>query len=90
MPSARYYREQAQVLLGWALTTSDAEHATLLTTRAMDLLARSKDVDDAQAGADLNQAIMDFNDQQMRNCLTQHHQPQQQQQVQPKEEQDQE
>jgi len=65
MPGARYYREQAQLLLGWALATSEVDYATLLTTRAMELLAKANEAD-RDNGMDLNRAIAEFNDSQMR------------------------
>jgi len=77
MPSARYYREQAQLLLGWALATSEVDYATLLTTRAMELLAKANAADQGDV-MDLNQAIAEFNEAQMRVRPAQ-----QQQQVQP-------
>jgi hypothetical protein len=78
VPSARYYREQAQLLLGWALAARDPDHATQLTARAMELLGRSLSAEGSH-GTDLNQAIMEFNDAQVvrRPAL-------QQQQIQPK------
>ena len=78
MPSARYYREQAQLLLGWALATSEVDYATLLTTRAMELLAKANDADRSTV-MDLNQAIAEFNEGQMRARPAQ-----QQQQIQPR------
>ncbi len=80
MPSARYYRDQAQILLAWASSTNDADYATLLTTRAMDLLAQANGADDIQAPT-LSKAINAFNEQQMGPRPTQ-----QQQHAQPKEE----
>jgi len=65
MPSARYYREQAQLLLGWALATSEVDYATLLTTRAMELLAKANEAD-RDNGMDLHRAIAEFNESQMR------------------------
>jgi len=78
MPSARYYREQAQLLLGWALATSEVDYATLLTTRAMELLAKANEAD-RDNGMDLNRAIAEFNESQMRVRPAQ-----QQQQIQPR------
>jgi len=78
MPGARYYREQAQLLLGWALATSEVDYATLLTTRAMELLAKANEAD-RDNGMDLNRAIAEFNESQMRVRPAQ-----QQQQIQPR------
>src|SRR5262249_46594897 len=64
MPGARYYREQAQLLPGCALATSEVDYATLLTTRAMELLAKANEAD-RDNGTDLNRAIAEFNDSQM-------------------------
>ena len=88
MPSARYYREQAQLLLIWALAVSESDHATQLTARAMELLKRSMDTEDAR-GVDLNQAILEFNQVPFRPRRVQPQQ-QQQQQTQPKRKQDEE
>jgi hypothetical protein len=65
MPSARYYREQARLLLGWALATTDPDYADLLSTRAMELLAKSNQAGRART-IDLIDAIAEFNDGQMR------------------------
>jgi hypothetical protein len=59
MPSVKYYREQAQLLLGWALATNDADQATQLTTRAIELLTRSIQAEGVPTG--LNQAAAEFN-----------------------------
>ena len=83
MPSARYYREQAQVLLGWALATSDADYANRLTTRAMELLARANEAYQGGAMMDLDQVTAEFNEGQMRPRPIQ-----QQQQVQPRKQDD--
>jgi len=71
--SARYYREQAQLLLAWALTARDPDHATQLTAQAAELLNRSMTPDSAQR-ADLDQLIMEFNNEQMRPRLQQQQQ----------------
>jgi len=78
MPSAKYYREQAQTLLGWALATADKAYAAQLTARAMELLARSGEAEETPTG--LHQAIAAFNDQQLAPARP----AQQQQQAQPK------
>jgi hypothetical protein len=65
MPTARYFREQAQTLLAWALATNDPDYGTLLTTRAMELLAKADQAGDERT-PDLNNAIADLNDGQMR------------------------
>jgi len=62
MPSARYFREQAQLLLNWALRASDPDHASQLTARAIELLNRSMTAE----GVELDQAIAEFNNEQMR------------------------
>ena len=65
MPSARYYREQAQLLLSWAIVTTDPDYATLLSTRAMELLAKANQAGDSRV-PDINDTLDDFNAQQMR------------------------
>jgi len=72
VPSARYYRKQAQLLMMWALAASDPDRATRLTARAIDLLQRSM-IAVGSRGIDLDQAIMEFNNGQMRpNPVRQH------------------
>jgi hypothetical protein len=78
MPSAQYYRDQAQVLLAWALATRDEYYAAQLTKRAKELLAKAGQVDDGQA--DVTHAIDQFNQSQPDRPSR----AQQQQQVQPK------
>ena len=80
MPSARYYREQAQLLMSWALAASDPDHATQLAARAMELLQRSMTAEGSQ-GLDLDQAIMEFNNEQMRPRPVQQQQQRQQAQA---------
>ena len=65
MPGAKYFREQAQLLLAWALATTDPDYATLLTTRAMELLAKSTQRHGDPAFR-LTDALDEFNDQQLR------------------------
>jgi len=77
VPSARYYREQAQLLMSWALAASDPDHATQLAARAMELLQRSMTAEGAR-GLDLDQAIMEFNNEQMRPRPVQQQQQRQQ------------
>jgi hypothetical protein len=67
MPSAHYYREQAQLLLTWAIAASDPHHATQLTARAIDLLNKSMTADGSR-GID---AIAEFNNDQLRPRLQQ-------------------
>jgi hypothetical protein len=64
MPSARYYREQAKVLLSWAKATRDKAYASRLRERAAKSLAQAKEA--REAVADLNPLIAEFNEQQMR------------------------
>jgi hypothetical protein len=47
MSRARYLRGQAQVLLAWAQATKDSAHAALLTTRAMEMLAKANEANEA-------------------------------------------
>jgi hypothetical protein len=63
MPSARYYREQAQLLLGWALATRDDVYASRLTTQAMELLVKAREANDGRADLDL--AVREFNETQL-------------------------
>jgi hypothetical protein len=46
MSRARYLRGQAQVLLAWAQATKDSAYAALLTTRAMEMLAKANEAND--------------------------------------------
>src|SRR5262249_46579901 len=75
MPSARYYREQAQLLLFWALAAKDLDHATQLTAQAIEQLTRSLQADGARRD-DLDQVIMCFNEDQItsRRALQQQQQ----------------
>ena len=65
MPSARYFREQAQLLLNWALATNDPDYATWLSTRAMEHLAQANQASDGVPDH-LHQAITEFNNEQLR------------------------
>jgi len=78
MLSAHYYREQAQLLISWALAASDPDHVTQLTARAIELLQRSMN---AEGGVALDQAIMEFNNEQMRPRPAQQQQQRQQAQA---------
>jgi len=76
MASAKYYREQAQLLPSWSLATTDPEYASLLSARAMELLADARESKESDIG--LIDAISEFNETQVCNGVTQH-----QQQLQP-------
>lgn len=65
MASARYYKVQAQTLLGWALAASDSGLAAKLNARAMEFLALADQTDDRPAW-NLNRAIEQFNNDQLR------------------------
>ena len=54
MPSVRYYREQAHLLLAWALETSDPDHATQLACQAIELIKRSN-----QMAAAIRRPVLD-------------------------------
>jgi hypothetical protein len=60
MASARYYQEQAELLLGWALVASDPRIAAKLNAQAMEYLALAKQSDDPATRA-LHRAIDAFN-----------------------------
>jgi hypothetical protein len=87
MPSARYYREQAQLLLTWALATTDPDFAMRLEARACALLALAELPQD-QSFRDLTPFVDEFNSQQLLKsdgpAPIQQQQQQQQQQSQPK------
>jgi hypothetical protein len=54
MPNANYYREQARLLLRWAIAASQPEVAERLSKRAQDMLALADRADtniDAHAKA---------------------------------------
>jgi hypothetical protein len=65
MLSPRYYREQAQIILSWALAASDPVEASELTARGMEMLA--KEAEAYKRGTlDLDWALDEFNSQQLR------------------------
>ncbi len=83
MPSASYYRDQARLLLSWALAARDPQVAARLEARARLLLAQAE-LPDCSVVRDLNPILDEFNQQQMAGPRQQRQQPQQQQQAQPK------
>jgi hypothetical protein len=86
MPSARYYREQAQLLLTWALATTDPDFAMRLEARACELLALAE-LPQNQSFSDLAPFLDEFNNQQLRTSVVDpapvRQQQQQQQQARP-------
>jgi hypothetical protein len=50
MPSSKYYREQAKVLAGLALSTNDPTEANRFKLAAMEHLERAQALDDANIG----------------------------------------
>jgi len=50
MPSSKYYREQAQLLAGLALTADDRMKADQYKLAAMEHLERAQAADDASVG----------------------------------------
>lgn len=50
MPSSKYYREQAQLLAGLALSTNDPTEMVRFTQAAMEHLERAQALDDADNG----------------------------------------
>jgi len=66
MPTPRYYREQANLLLTWAAESTDQEHKTALEARARELLAQAKLPADPEVPPTLDPLLDEFNDQQMR------------------------
>lgn len=63
MLSARYYREQAALLLSWARAIADEAYAARLRERAVKELEQAGRAPEV---ADLNPLLAEFNDQQMR------------------------
>jgi hypothetical protein len=53
MPSSRYYREQAKILAGLALSTNDATEADRFNLAAMEHLQRAQALDSADRGLSL-------------------------------------
>lgn len=63
MPSARYYREQAKLLLSWARAANDPACAARLNVQAANALEEARDA--REAVADLNPLLAEFNQQQL-------------------------
>lgn len=63
MPSARYYRDQAKLLLSWARAANDPARAARLRTRAANALEEARDA--REAVPDLNPILSEFNQQQL-------------------------
>jgi hypothetical protein len=63
MPSARYYRDQAKLLLSWARAANDPACAARLRTRAANALEEARDA--REAVPDLNPILSEFNQQQL-------------------------
>jgi hypothetical protein len=85
MPSAKYYQEQAELLLMWAAATRDRDHAARLEGFARLLLEEAQ-VPEDPTFRDLTPFVDEFNDQQMRKTETPEPARQQQQQAQKKKE----
>jgi len=64
MPSARYYRRQAKLLLSWAKATQDKSYADRLRTQAATELENAQKAHEAVA--DLNPLLAEFNARQLR------------------------
>jgi len=64
MPSARYYRQQAKLLLSWAKATKDKAYAARLRARAVVELGLAQEAHEAVA--DLNPLLAEFNAEQLR------------------------
>ena len=85
MPSAKYYREQAALLILMAAATSNLECAARLEGFAR-LLLEQAEVPEDTTFRDLTQFADEFNNQQMRQTDVPEPVRQQQQQTQPKKE----
>jgi hypothetical protein len=59
MPSQRYYRNQAKILLSWSKATKDKAYAAELRLRAAKELERAEEAHEAVA--DLNPILAVFN-----------------------------
>ena len=67
MPSARYYRRQAKLLLSWAKATQDKSYADRLRTQAATELENAQKAQKAhEAVADLNPLLAELNARQLR------------------------
>jgi hypothetical protein len=64
MPSARYYRDQARLLLQWADDAQDEAATRRLTARAQDMLAMAQTADQP-SGKPAVDAVEQFNEQQL-------------------------
>jgi len=64
MPSAKYYIDQARLLLAWARVTSDQAYARALRRKAASLLTEANEAH--AAVSDLNPLLSYFNESQMR------------------------
>jgi hypothetical protein len=63
MPTARYYQQQAKVLLAWARATRDEAYAVELRARAAKELEQAAKA--RAAVSDLDPLIAEFNEHQM-------------------------
>ena len=63
MPSTRYHRRQAKLLLSWAKATKDKSYADRLRTQAATELAHAEKAHEAVA--DLNPLLAEFNARQL-------------------------
>ena len=63
MPSARYYRDQAKLLLSWAGATHDPAQAARLKAQAANALEEAREA--REAVSDLNPILSEFNLQQL-------------------------
>ena len=64
MPSPRYYRQQAKLLLTWAKATKDKAYAARLRACAAMELEQAQEAHEAVT--DLNPLLTEFNTQQVR------------------------
>ena len=69
MPSARYYREQAETLLCWARAANDKAYAARLRTPAAEEFEQAETA--REAITDLNPLLMEFNAQRLNSALHQ-------------------
>jgi hypothetical protein len=68
MPSANYYRAQAQLLHSLSLTASDPELAERYRVRAREYLLLSAEASETAMRRVLDRALDGFNDQQLRKA----------------------
>jgi hypothetical protein len=64
MTHRSYYRQQAKLLLSWALAASDPDHAARLEAQACQLLMLAELPEDSDV--DFDHLVDEFNDEQMR------------------------